>query len=98
MAKPLTKTTFLLADSRRDQLKRIAIARKTTVTDLLAEGADLVIAKYRRREDIENLARRAREAAQTMRLGFYSGPPLGDRIDEVVYGVAGRRRPRPRKA
>ena len=90
----MTKTTFLLADSRRDHLKQIAIANKTTVTELLAEGADLVIAKYRRAEDREELERRARQAAKAMRQGFYSGRSLSGRIDEVVYRVPGKRRPR----
>jgi hypothetical protein len=90
---PTTKTTFILADSRRDHLKRIAIARKTTVTELLAEGADLVIAKYQRAQDGEDLERLARAAAARMR-GFYSGPSASDRIDRVVYGVPKQRRQR----
>jgi hypothetical protein len=91
-----TKTTFLLADSRRDHLKRIAIANKTTVTELLAEGADLVIAKYRRAFDKQELERRAREAAEMLRRGLYAGPSLSERIDEVVYRVPGKRRRRER--
>src|SRR5262245_22171182 len=33
-----TKSTFFLADSRRAQLKSIAVEHRTTVTELLAEG------------------------------------------------------------
>ena len=61
MAERGTKTTFLLSDSRRAKLKKLAAERDTTVTELLAEGADLVLEKYRRVEDWETLQRRAEE-------------------------------------
>lgn len=87
-----TKTTFIVADSRRAALKAIAVERKTTVTALLSEGADLVIEKYRGLADAEELARRAANARASLRAGLYDGPPAAQKVDAVVYRGRGRKR------
>ena len=87
-----TKSTFFLADSRRAALKSIAAERKTTVTELLAEGADMVIEKYRGLADREELEKRAARARERMRQGLYSGPGVSERIDEIVYPTRRRKR------
>jgi len=79
------KTTLFLADSRRAALKAIAIERRTTVTALVGEGADLVIEKYRTLGDREELLRRASLARTKLRGGLFDGPALADRVDAVVY-------------
>jgi sugar phosphate isomerase/epimerase len=94
MAERGTKTTFILSDSRRAKLKKLAAERDTTVTELLAEGADLVLEKYRRVEDWETLQRRAKAARERMRAGLYSGPSVSHHIDDVVYPVRRAKRRR----
>ena len=88
-----TKSTFLLADSRRAELKAIAVERRTTVTELLAEGADMVIEKYRGLADRQELEKRAALARERMRQGLYAGSnDSSQRIDEVVYPTRRRRK------
>ena len=87
-----TKSTFFLADSRRAELKAIAVERRTTVTELLAEGADMVIEKYRALADRAELERRATRARERMRAGFYSGSGVSDRVDDIVYPIRRRKR------
>ncbi len=94
MKQSVVKTTFLLSDSRRARLKALAAERNTTVTELLAEGADLVLEKYERRADREVLAARAREATARLRAGLYDGPGLSDAVDQVVYPVRKKSRGR----
>lgn len=90
-----TKSTFFLADSRRASLKAIAVEHRTTVTRLLAEGADLVIEKYRALGDRAELERRAKIARAEMREGLFDGPgDASERIDEIVYPTRRRRRRR----
>lgn len=80
-----TKTTFFLSDSRRARLKSVAAARGVTVTDLLAEGADLVLAKYERAQDRERLLVKARDARQRLRAGLFDGRMSSSEIDDVLY-------------
>jgi hypothetical protein len=86
------KTTFLLADSRRARLKALAVERGTTVTELLSEGADLVLEKYQHRLDRETLIERARGARERLRKGLYAGEPVSMNADPIVYGVRPSRR------
>jgi hypothetical protein len=87
-----SKTTLLLADSRRAALKAIAIERRTTVTALVSEGADLVIEKYRTLGDREELARRASAARLKLRAGLFAGPAAAERVDAVVYPKRAKKR------
>jgi hypothetical protein len=87
-----TKSTFFLADSRRAALKAIAAERRTTVTSLLAEGADLVIEKYRGLGDRAELERRAEAARQALRRGLYEGTPVAERADSIVYPTRRKKR------
>jgi len=87
-----TKTTFYLPDDVRRRLKELAARRGRTVTQLLAEGADLVLARHGAAVDRETLAARAAEARSRLRRGLYSGPSLADAADDVVYGSARKRR------
>lgn len=87
-----TKSTFLLSDSRRAKLKALGVEQGKTVTELLAEGADLVIQKYRALGDQEELKRRAAQARSRMREGIYSGPSLSEAVDVTVYPTRRRKR------
>jgi hypothetical protein len=89
-----SKTTLFLADSRRAALKAIAVERRTTVTALVSEGADLVIEKYRALGDREELARRATAARSKLRGGLFDGPGWSGDVDAVVYP---RRPTKPKK-
>ena len=95
-----TKTTFVLSDSRRARLKAVAVARSTTVTDLLAEGADLVLAKYERTADREELLARAKAARQRLRAGLFDAPFSASDIDDVLYAPTRRAssKARPKRA
>ena len=85
-ASDAVKTTFYLSDSRRVRLKSLAARSGKTVSELLAEGAELVLAKYGSTDDRAELARRAREAKERLREGLYSGPPVS--ADDVLYPVS----------
>jgi len=88
-----TKSTFFLADSRRAKLKAIAVEHRTTVTKLLAEGADMVIDKYQSLGDRAELERRGALARERMREGYFSSRRgTSDRIDEILYPTRKRRR------
>jgi len=89
-----TKTTFYLSDDLRDRLKAVALQRKKTVTDLLVEGATLVLERYQGAIERKDLERRASEAREQMRRGLYAGAAVQS-VDDTVYGTpsrAGRRR------
>jgi hypothetical protein len=87
-----TKTTFHLSDSRRARLKVLAARHGKTVTELLEEGADLVLEKYASREDRAELDRRAQAARERLRRGLYSGPQVV--VDDVLYPIRARKRTR----
>ncbi len=91
-----TKTTFHLPDALRSRLKVLAAQRGVTVTDLLTEGASLVLSRYRGSLERDELLRRAAAARRRLREGLYSGPPIADTIDDVVYGRRPKRGPRKR--
>jgi hypothetical protein len=91
-----TKTTFILADSRRARLKALAVERGTTVTELIAEGADLVLAKYQGLADAETLRQRAQQARERLRAGLFDGPGVSAKVNDIVYPKRSRR-PRNRK-
>lgn len=92
MRERATKSTFFLADSRRAQLKSIGAEHKKTVTELLAEGADLVIEKYRGLGERDELERRAGQARARMREGVYEGPNLSETVDARLYPTRRKKR------
>ena len=87
-----TKTTFHLPDSIRVRLKALAAHRGTTVTELLTEGARMVLARHQRSADAEELGRRARAARLRLRRGLYSGPAIADVADDLIYQSPQRQR------
>ncbi|MBI2892264.1 MAG: hypothetical protein HYY06_01840 [Deltaproteobacteria bacterium] len=86
-----TKTTFHLPDTLRERLKVLAARRGVTVTDLLTQGASLVLTRYQGSLDREDLQKRAAAARQRLRDGLYGGPPLADTVDEAIYGAKEKR-------
>jgi hypothetical protein len=86
-----TKTTFYLPNTLRARLKTLGAVRRKTVTELLREGAELVLARHQGDADQDELRRRAAAARAELRRGLYSGRPLSNTVDELVYG----KRPRP---
>jgi hypothetical protein len=92
-----TKTTFHLDRELRTRLKIVAARQGKTVTDLLAEGAKLVIDRYQGVADHEELKRRSREMWERLRGGLYRGSGASDRVDALVYGVPPRARNQPRR-
>lgn len=94
-AESITKTTFYLSDSRRMRLKSLAAKSGKTVTELLAEGADLVLLKYGSLDDKTELARRAHVAKERLRAGLYAGPAA--EVDDVLYPKAAKKARRRKK-
>lgn len=89
-----TKTTLLLADDLRAQLKELTLRRGQTVTQLLTEGAKLILARYRGGLDAAEMTRRAQRLRRQFRKGIYRGPGVSDTVDELVYPVPRRARRR----
>jgi hypothetical protein len=85
-----TKTTFHLSDSRRSRLKLLAARSGKTITQLLEEGADLVLDKYAARHDRAELERRAQLARESLRQGLFSAPRV--EADSILYPRARRKR------
>jgi hypothetical protein len=80
-----TKTTFYLTDDLRRRLKALAARRGTTVSKLLAEGAELVLSRHEGSADREELLRRARAAEAALRDGLYEGDSAARDADDIVY-------------
>lgn len=55
------------------------------MTELLAEGADLVLEKYERVADKELLLERARKAKDELRSGLFEGGDSSHAVDRIVY-------------
>ena len=89
-----TRTTFHLSESLHRRLKSLAGRRGTTLSRLLSEGAELVLARHEGAADREELARRAEEAGARLRGGLYDGPPVSREADALVYPGAARGRRR----
>jgi len=81
-----TKTTFHLPNALRARLKALGAVRGKTVTELLREGAELVLARHQGGLDQDELRRRAATARAELRRGLYSGRPLSNTVDQLVYG------------
>jgi len=84
------RTTFHLSESLHRRLKALAGRRGTTISKLLAEGAELVLARHEGAADREELERRAKDAEERLRGGLYEGPAISRDADAVVYPVAKR--------
>jgi len=84
-----TKTTFHLPDSLRARLKAVAAKQDKSVTDLLTQGAELVLDRYENIADQEELRQRAAKAREQLRHGLYAGPSVADSADAILY--AGQR-------
>ena len=87
-----TKTTFELEARMLVELKTTAARVGRTVRDLLTEGAQTVLEKYRRFENQAVLKRRSKEARLRMRAGFVASGPtdLADNHDRYLYGFGER--------
>ncbi len=81
-----TKTTFHLPVALHRRLKTLAARRGSTISRLLAEGAELVLARLENEADHEELLRRAREAEEALRGGLYEGPSVARSADDLAYG------------
>ena len=80
-----TKTTFHLDDDLRLRLKEVAARSGRSVTELLSEGAALVLANHEARDDAETLRRRSEDAWNRLCAGLYSGPASADAADDLIY-------------
>ena len=82
-----TKTTLYLPTDLHRRLKAAAATHGTTVSRLLAEGAEAVLARFDARGTREDLERRAREAWERMRGGLFADPTSSaSDTDDLVYG------------
>jgi len=86
-----TKTTFYLRNSLRARLKAVAAKQAKSVTDLLTQGAELILDRYENNGDKEELRQRAAKAREQLRRGLYAGPSAADSADAILYV---RQRPR----
>jgi hypothetical protein len=80
-----TKTTFHLPNSLRARLKAVATKQDKPVTDLLTQGAELVLDRYENMMDREELRQRAAKAREQLRRGLYAGPSVADSADAILY-------------
>lgn len=85
-----TKMTFYLPDDLRQRLKMLAARRGRTMSELLTEGAELVLARHSAELDRAELLRRAAAAREALREGLYEGDAAADAADQLVYGARGR--------
>ena len=83
---PATKTTFLLDDGVRADLKALAVRRGRSVTELLTEGARLVLDRYRETADRDELRTRAARARAALREGLYEADAVAEDADAMLYG------------
>jgi len=90
---PSTKTTLYLPDDLRLRLKKAAAERGTTVSALIAEGAELVLARGQMARDKQELTERAARAWEKLRGGLFSHGAVADDVDALVYGVAATGKP-----
>lgn len=68
------KTTFELERKQHTRLKAAAARLGVNARDLVAEGIELVLARYDAAGDRAELQARAKEARERMRAGYFDGP------------------------
>lgn len=68
------KTTFEIEQRLHGRLKAMAGRLGVNARDLVAEGIELVLARYDGAGDQQELASRAKAARERMRAGYFDGP------------------------
>jgi len=89
MAKNI-KTSLYLPELLHRRLKASAAQMNTTVSALLAEGADYIVSRYEGGAQRTELVSRAAEARRRLREGIYSGVAVSGKADELAYGTRER--------
>lgn len=69
------KTTFEIEQRLHGRLKAMAGRLGVNARELVAEGIELVLARYDGAGDQQELASRAKAARERMRAGYFDGPP-----------------------
>jgi hypothetical protein len=69
-----TKTTFEIERRLHARLKAMAGRLGVNARDLVAEGLELVLARYEGQGDQQELAARAQAARARLRAGYFDGP------------------------
>jgi hypothetical protein len=69
------KTTFELDQRLHQRLKATAGRLGVNARDLVAEGIELVVARYAGAGDQAELQARAKAARDRLRAGYFDGPP-----------------------
>ncbi len=96
---PSTKTTLHLPNELRVRLKKAAAERGTTLSALVVEGAEIVLARAHMARDKQDLTERAARAWERLRGGLFSHGAVADHVDTLVYGLTPPAKPaRPRRA
>jgi hypothetical protein len=86
----LTKTTFHLERELLTRLKAAAAVRRTTVRELLIEGAELILDKHEAVADRETLKKRSAKARERLRGGLYNDPgSSAEDHGRLLYAVEG---------
>lgn len=80
------KTTLYLDASLRDRLKVESARANRSMSDLVAEGAELVLQRYVGQADADELRRRAENARRELRGGLYEGVSMAAEADTLLYG------------
>jgi hypothetical protein len=87
------RTCLSLPELLHRRLKAAAVRLNTTVSALVAEGADYILSRHEGGAQRAELASRAAEARRRLREGIYGGAAVSDRADELAYGVRKESRP-----
>lgn len=85
------KTTFELEQRLHARLKAMAGRLGVNARDLVAEGVELVLARYEAHSDRDELAARARDARARLRAGYFDGPAdLSETYESRLVAAAPR--------
>ncbi len=83
-----SKTTLYLSAALHRRLKSLAGRTGSTISKLIEEGAEWVLARSQGTADAEDLAKRAKEAEEELRGGLYEGPSVSRASDDLAYPCA----------